>query len=162
MIEIGKNQQIGNKTECATLELAYRLGYDYKKVRNKDKIIVSYPFASARKKMTTIYQAEDGIYVFCKGAPEYIIPNCTHYINADGIMVEADEKWRHSIEKVISANASECLRNLFFAFKKLPEEATIPLEFKESKGAIIEEPIGMKKSRSKKSGIEIIEEPEHH
>jgi magnesium-transporting ATPase (P-type) len=69
VIEINHSQQIGNKTECATLELAFRLGYDYKKVRNKERIIVSYPFSSARKKMTTIYRADDGIYVFCKGAP---------------------------------------------------------------------------------------------
>lgn len=65
------------------------------------------------------------------------------------------------MDKVISLNASECLRNLYFAFKKIPEGADIPLEFRESKGAEIES-LTMRKSRSKKSGIEIIEEPEHH
>lgn len=109
--------------------------------------------------MTTIYRAEDGIYVFCKGAPEYIVPYCTKYVNAEGLVVDADEKWKQSIAKVISINASECLRNLYFAFKKIPEGAEIPLEFRESKGAEIES-LSLKKSRSKKSGIEIIEEPE--
>lgn len=56
--------------------------------------------------MTTIYRAEDGIYVFCKGAPEYIIPNCSKYVNAEGHVVDADEKWKQSMDKVISLNAS--------------------------------------------------------
>ena len=157
VIEIGKNQQIGNKTECATLELAFRLGYDYKKIRNKDNIMVSYPFSSARKKMTTIYQADDGIYVFCKGAPEFIVPNCSHYVNVEGDVVEADDKWRQSISKVISSNASECLRNLFFAYKKVPLDSHIPIQFQEGKGAQLET-LDLKNRRSKKSGIEIIEE----
>ena len=32
------NEQIGNKTECALLEMAFNMGYDYKKYRNRDKI----------------------------------------------------------------------------------------------------------------------------
>jgi Ca2+ transporting ATPase len=28
------NEQIGNKTDCALLELAFKLGYDYRKCRN--------------------------------------------------------------------------------------------------------------------------------
>ena len=111
--------------------------------------------------MTTIYRGQDGIYVFCKGAPEYVIPYCTKYVNAEGHIVDADERWKQSIDKVISLNASECLRSLYFAFKKVPEGADIPLEFRESKGAEIES-LSMKKSKSKKSGIEIIEEPEGH
>lgn len=46
--------QIGNKTECALLELAYRLGYNYRTNRNKEDIIRIYPFSSAVKSMTTI------------------------------------------------------------------------------------------------------------
>jgi hypothetical protein len=53
---------------------------------------------------------------------------------------------------VITANASECLRNLYFAFKKLPEEVEVPLQFHESKGAEIES-IDLKRIKSKKSGI---------
>jgi hypothetical protein len=38
------------------------------------------------------------------------------------LVCEADDKWRNSIDRVITANASECLRNLYFAFKKLPDD----------------------------------------
>jgi len=47
--------QIGNKTECALLEVAYRMGYDYEKFRNRDRIKKTFPFSSERKKMATAY-----------------------------------------------------------------------------------------------------------
>lgn len=40
------NEQIGNKTECALLEMAFKFGYDYKKWRNRDKIKKIFPFSS--------------------------------------------------------------------------------------------------------------------
>lgn len=40
------NEQIGNKTECALLEMAFKMGYDYKKYRNRDKIRKIFPFSS--------------------------------------------------------------------------------------------------------------------
>jgi P-type Ca2+ transporter type 2B len=39
-------EQIGNKTECALLEMAYKMGFDYKKARNRDKIKKIFPFSS--------------------------------------------------------------------------------------------------------------------
>lgn len=49
-------EQIGNKTECALLEVAYRMGYDYEKFRNRDRIKKIFPFSSERKKMATVYE----------------------------------------------------------------------------------------------------------
>jgi Ca2+ transporting ATPase len=34
----GKFEQIGNKTECALLEMALKFGYDYVKIRNKEQV----------------------------------------------------------------------------------------------------------------------------
>lgn len=63
------NNQIGNKTECALLEMALRYGYNYKILRNKDNMLKIFPFSSEAKKMTTIYKHEKTIYVCTKGAP---------------------------------------------------------------------------------------------
>lgn len=41
-----RSNQIGNKTECALLEMAYNLGYNYKQLRNKENIVKVFPFAS--------------------------------------------------------------------------------------------------------------------
>lgn len=49
------NNQVGNKTECALLEMAFRMGYDFKKFRNKDNQQRIFPFSSEKKKMATVY-----------------------------------------------------------------------------------------------------------
>jgi len=46
VITKNSNEQIGNKTECALLEMAFKMGYDYKKYRNRDKIKKIFPFSS--------------------------------------------------------------------------------------------------------------------
>ncbi len=51
-------EQFGNKTECALLELAYKLGYDYRKFRGKDKILATFPFSSLTKSMSVIVRDE--------------------------------------------------------------------------------------------------------
>lgn len=40
------NEQIGNKTECALLEMSYKMGFDYKRWRSRDRIVKSFPFSS--------------------------------------------------------------------------------------------------------------------
>ena len=76
--------QIGNKTDCALLELAYIFGYDFRKVRNSDKVIKVYPFSSEAKTMSTIIKDNGKIYVFSKGAPDFLLKNCAYYLNAEG------------------------------------------------------------------------------
>lgn len=79
------NNQVGNKTECALLEMAFRMGYDYKKFRNRDKQLKIFPFSSERKKMATVYSDEKGTnYVFVKGAPDFLLEHCSRYINKSG------------------------------------------------------------------------------
>ena len=36
-------EQVGNKTECALLEMAYKLGTDFRHARDKDKILRVFP-----------------------------------------------------------------------------------------------------------------------
>ena len=48
VIEGDKIEQIGNKTDCALLQLAHILGYDYRQVRkdNQSNIVKMVPFSS--------------------------------------------------------------------------------------------------------------------
>jgi magnesium-transporting ATPase (P-type) len=41
-----KMEAIGNRSECALLEAAYKLGFDYRKIRNNDRIKKAFPFSS--------------------------------------------------------------------------------------------------------------------
>jgi magnesium-transporting ATPase (P-type) len=61
------------------------MGYDYKKFRQRDNQIKVFPFSSAKKKMATVYADDQKTtYVFVKGAPDFLLENCTKYINKNG------------------------------------------------------------------------------
>lgn len=55
-IEGNKFEHIGNKTECALLEMSFKFGFDFRKVRtNSDRVRKVIPFSSSRKRMTSVY-----------------------------------------------------------------------------------------------------------
>ena len=67
----GLVDQIGNKTDCALLELAFNLGYNYRQVRMeyRDETVKVIPFASKTKSMSTVVKQKGKTVVFTKGAP---------------------------------------------------------------------------------------------
>lgn len=67
----GKFEQIGNKTQCALLEMIYKWGYHYDEIRKEVKRINIAPFSSDRKRMSVIYYLDKThrYYIFSKGAP---------------------------------------------------------------------------------------------
>jgi Ca2+-transporting ATPase len=62
--------------------MALKYGYNFKTLRNKDNMLKIFPFSSEAKKMTTIYKYDKKIYVCTKGAPEYLMQNCTQFIDS--------------------------------------------------------------------------------
>lgn len=90
----GKFEQIGNKTECALIELSHNFGIDYKKIRKDfkdEEIFDTIPFSSSRKKMSCICKVNNKYYIFSKGAPEFLIDNCTKMVSKSGEVVNIDE-----------------------------------------------------------------------
>ena len=86
--------QIGNKTECALLELANKLGYFYKEHRSKEEIIKIFPFSSAIKSMTTVSRINGTTYTFTKGAPDFLLPRCSHFIDKNGESKEINAQYK--------------------------------------------------------------------
>ncbi len=120
VITKSSNEQIGNKTECALLEMAFNFGYDYKKWRNRDKIRKVFPFSSAEKKMATIYEDEKGkLLCFVKGAPDFLLSHCTSYINADGQVSRIDSAYTDRLHEVIEEMAAGSLRTLLLVYKEV-------------------------------------------
>ena len=77
-----KIEHIGNKTESALLELAYRMGYNYERFRATSRIKKIYSTGHFRKKMATIYRDTTGkLYLFVKGSTAFLLPYCSYYIN---------------------------------------------------------------------------------
>lgn len=61
-----------------------------------------FPFSSQEKKMTTIFKDNDKIYVCTKGAPEYLLQNCTQFINSEGKISNMDANFQDSLKKAMS------------------------------------------------------------
>lgn len=78
---------IGNKTEGALMQMARGWGHDENAVKSSHAHPLNkmYPFDSFRKKSSAIIHRTDGsVTLFCKGAGEIMLENCTRYISSEG------------------------------------------------------------------------------
>lgn len=83
--------------------MAHKMGYDYEKFRNRDRYRKTFPFSSEKKKMATIYEDEKGqIYSFVKGAPDFMIPVCTHFVNSEGTLTRINKDYLELLDHTIS------------------------------------------------------------
>jgi len=74
------------------------MDYDYLKFRNRDRIRKIFPFSSEKKKMATVYEDEKSkLYLFVKGAPDFIIENCSSFVNRDGGVSKINENFTQQI-----------------------------------------------------------------
>ena len=127
--------QIGNKTECALLETAYRMGYDYEKFRNRDKIKKIFPFSSLKKKMATAYEDDKGkLYLFVKGAPDFMLPSCTHFVNKDGGISKINEQFLNHLAQATTEFANGTLRTLLITYKECKQ---VPSEWDEVENNLV-------------------------
>ena len=80
--KILKIEHIGNKTESALLEMAYRMGFNYERFRISSRVKKIYSSGRVRRQMATIYRDDSGkLYLFVKGATSFILPYCSYHIN---------------------------------------------------------------------------------
>jgi Ca2+-transporting ATPase len=116
---------IGNKTECALLVFAKKLGYDYVKIRAecKETIKTVYDFSSARKRMSTVVKLDlkqspnKRFRIFTKGASEIILNRCTKWIDHDGTVRDLDNEALKNFSAFIDSMAEQALRTLCLAYR---------------------------------------------
>jgi len=113
---------VGDPTEGALLVLAEKAGLSHQDTLSRNTEITEISFDSARKRMTSIIQDEDGNLVAnTKGAPEVILPLCTHIYENDHIR-ELSDKEKESIIQINAGFAENALRVLGFAYRPLEQE----------------------------------------
>jgi P-type Ca2+ transporter type 2B len=112
-------EQIGNKTDCALLEVAHILGYEYRKVRkdNDANIIKVVPFSSETKTMSTVVNSKGKVLVFSKGAPDYLLKNCAFYLNAQGEPTPITDAFKNTLLSKLQEFAEGTLRTLLLAYR---------------------------------------------
>ena len=83
---------MGNRTECALLQLVESLGVSYAEVREAaaPRVMRQFPFSSDRKRMSTVVETRGGdggaaaARLHLKGAAELVLDLCATRVQQDG------------------------------------------------------------------------------
>lgn len=127
---LDRPQIIGNKTEGALVMMIRSWGFDYEQVKetkyNQD-IDRIYNFNSAKKRSTAVvHQADGTVRIFCKGASEWILKDCTHYLLPTGKTASMTAEKRDQLEEHILTMAGNALRTLCLAHRDFQSAASLP------------------------------------
>ncbi len=112
--EQGRPVFLGDPMEIALVETAQRFLSaipDYKKL---DEI----PFDIGRMRLSTVHDTPDGPTLFCKGAPEMVLPLCNRIL-ADGEILAFDDNLRAKVQQTQEAMASQGLRVIAMSYRRL-------------------------------------------
>ncbi|TMW62952.1 hypothetical protein Poli38472_005570 [Pythium oligandrum] len=118
----------GNASEAPLVVAAAKLGLWSDKVGEIYPRIDEIPFTSSRKMMITVTDVpSDGklgglvlpidskVVAHVKGAPNYILPNCTRFVRTNGEIVEMTAEDRDGILEAVDELSSQALRVLTIA-----------------------------------------------
>lgn len=110
--ELDQNEAVGEPTECALVNDAFKEGMPKTELTAKYPRIGEAPFDSSRKMMSTVHKTENGqIIQFTKGAPDEVLKCCTRAI-VKGEEVPLNDEIRADILKANKAMADRALRVL--------------------------------------------------
>lgn len=112
-----KKEAIGEPTECALVNYAYKNGMAKGLLERENPRIGEAPFDSMRKMMTTIHREEGGqIISFTKGAPDEVLKRCREAL-VDGQRVPMTDAMRKEILLENKGMADRALRVLCAAMR---------------------------------------------
>lgn len=114
---IQNTETIGEPTENALLNAANDSGIDIYALKKRYRRIQEIPFDSTRKLMTTLHTDNNTTFSITKGAPEILIPLCTHYESDNGKILPLNYSMRRQLLSKNNLYASEGLRILSVAYK---------------------------------------------
>jgi Ca2+-transporting ATPase len=124
----GKIVTIGNSTEGALLQWINGGAWirsddtlDYRKQRQENPPLYQVHFSSERKRMTTVIRRGPRLLTLVKGAPEWVLHNCTRYLAADGTDTDWTPEVKAQIQEQLTDAAAQAMRTLAFAYALLPE-----------------------------------------
>lgn len=118
---------VGSKTEAALLGFLARRGYDFADIRTIRPVVRLWPFASERKRMSTLIKTErpNGhgcLRVHCKGASEIVLARCSQWMGPDGSIKPLDEAEKARFLGAIESMASDGLRTISVAYRDFSED----------------------------------------
>jgi Ca2+-transporting ATPase len=112
---------LGDPTEGALIVAAAKAGLEKVELGKIYPRVGEIPFSSERKSMTTIHSTLEGEqFAFVKGAPEVVLERCLRALEKGKEIKLTDAKRKEILENNEKL-ASDALRVLAMAFKKVPE-----------------------------------------
>ncbi len=118
--EEGKWQLRGDPTEGALLTMGLKAGLNYQRLLQDQPRVGEIPFDSHRKRMSTLHQDRSGYLMCLKGAPESLLPYCTHLLTLQGEQpLTADHR-----QEILAENArlaQGAMRVLGLAYRRWAE-----------------------------------------
>jgi calcium-translocating P-type ATPase len=128
--DLPKPNVIGSKTEGALIVMADSWGFNYEKIKSEifnDETDKLFSFNSLKKRSTCIVHRKDGsVRLYCKGAPDWVLNDCTHYLGPDGNTVPLTAEKRAEIDQHIVGMANNALRTLLLAHRDFKSASDLP------------------------------------
>ncbi|HIJ90633.1 MAG: cation-transporting P-type ATPase [Desulfobulbaceae bacterium] len=113
----------GDPTELAIVAAADKKGIKAPEMQKLREFI----FTSERKMMSSVYQDEDTIRLFAKGAVEVLLPKCTTFLGDDGTEHPLHDPARQAALARAAAFEDQAFRVLLIACGKKTEEEELTL-----------------------------------
>ncbi|MCA1408068.1 cation-transporting P-type ATPase [Ensifer sp. IC3342] len=112
---------LGDPMEVALVEMTERAGL----VLASIQLVSEIPFDADRKRMSTLHETAEGRAMYTKGAPETVVPLCTHLEAKRGV-APLTRRLRQRLKEAQEAFAKKGLRVLALAYRRLQAEAPLP------------------------------------
>src|SRR5262249_29181759 len=115
---------IGNTTEGALLLWLHAAGSDYRDMRLRFEPLYQIHFSSERKRMTSVIRLGDRLVALVKGAPEWVLGQCTEYLATDGSARTWTPELRARVGEVLRDMTRRSMRALAFGHAVLPADTS--------------------------------------
>ncbi|HBG09893.1 calcium-translocating P-type ATPase, SERCA-type [Candidatus Darwinibacter acetoxidans] len=130
----------GDPTEVALLRLAEKAGLSQRQLRRVYEEVGGIPFSSERKRMSVVVRQGRDRISLVKGAPDVVLPRCTHIMVGTEVVRLTQERRREALT-ILDSMADQALRVLATAFKPLGQQ--LPPEEQWERGLIFTGFVGM-------------------
>ncbi len=118
----------GDPTELALLRLATDLGVGVSSANRHAARQGVFHFDAHLKRMSTVDADDGAVAVHTKGAPEAVLPCCSHVVGPDGRAVPLDDTLRGELQHILNRYAGGGLRVLAVARRALGPVHGLPAD----------------------------------
>lgn len=68
--------------------------------------------------MSTVVREKGKVIAYCKGAPDFVLKNCSHYLDASGNPAKITDAFKNTLDNKLREFAEATLRTLLICYKE--------------------------------------------